>query len=75
MSGEEEDARVLLWRWLAQLYFITRKNETMRSSPQFAEAARRGPGGLQPVLVGPRPGPVQHLRPLKRRRAGLGLRK
>lgn len=74
--GEEEDARVLLWHWLTQLYFITRKNETMRSSPQFAEAARWGlGGGLQPMLVGPRPGPVQHLRPLKQRRAGLGLRK
>lgn len=34
-----------------------------------------GPGGLQPVHVGPRPGPVQHLRPQKQRRAGLGLRR
>jgi len=75
VRGEEGDARVLLWRWLAQLYFITRKNETTRSSPQFAEAARQGPGGLQPVLGGPRPGPVQHLGPRKRRRAGLGVRK
>lgn len=73
--GEEEDTRVLLWRWLAQLYFITQKNETTRTSPQFAEATWWGLGGLQPMLVGPRPGPVQHLRPLKWRRAGLGLRK
>lgn len=50
--GEEEDARVLLWHWVTQLYFITWKNETMRSSPQFAEAVRWALGS-SPCLWAP----------------------
>lgn len=41
--GEEGDTQVF-WRWLAQLHFITLKNETTKSSPQFTEAVWQGLG-------------------------------
>lgn len=54
MWAEEDNAHVSLWRWLAQLYFITQKNETTRSSPQFAEVAGGGAGGgSHPCLWAP----------------------
>lgn len=42
-----------LWRWLAQVHFITQENKTTRSSPQFAEAAQRGRGGSSPCMWAP----------------------
>lgn len=71
--GEEGDTQVF-WCWLAQLHFITRENETTRSPLSSLRQSGKG-WGVQPVLVGPRPGPVQHWRPLRQRRAGMGLRK
>lgn len=52
---------MLLWCWLAQLYFITQKNETTRSSPQLTEAARRGPEGAPARACGPQAWPCTTL--------------
>lgn len=58
------------------LSYILSHGKTRQQEVPLSLLRQPGKGwGLQPVLVGPRPGPVQHWRSLRWRRAGLGLRK